>query len=74
MQQKDLQKLRRIQAQKVEQKEGVERSTLSYMHPLKKCAIDINRGCNRPFMREVKFLEVLGECDKHPKKQVPIWD
>jgi len=56
VQHRDLQKLRRIQLQKVEQQEGWRnRSRLSYMHPLEKSVVDINKGCNGPFTREDKF-------------------
>ena len=58
----------------VEQQEGWNRSTLSYMHFLQKSTIDINRGCNKLLTRDVKFKEFKETGDKHPKKQVLIWD
>ena len=48
-QKKDLQKRRRIQMQMVEQQEGVEKGTHSYVHPLKKYAIDVHRWCHHFF-------------------------
>jgi len=53
---------------------GWNRSTLSYMHPVKKNAIDINRGCNIFFTREVKFEKFKKTGDKYPKRKIPIWD
>jgi len=46
---------------------GWNRSTLSYMHPLKKSPIDINRGCKSFFTRDVKFEEFKMMGDKIPK-------
>jgi len=53
---------------------GWNRSTVSYMHPLKKSTIDVNRECNSFFTREVKFEEFKKIGDKHPKRKIPIWD
>ena len=53
---------------------GWNRSTLSYVHPLKKCAIDINRGCYSSFTQEIKFQKFKETGDEHLKRKIPIWD
>ena len=50
-------------------KRGWNRSTLSYMHPIKKSTIDVNSGCNSFFAREVKFKELRRWVISIPKER-----